>query len=167
MNKAQLNYTTTQKELLAIVETLREFRNILLGQKIVVYTDHKNLTYKVFNTERVMRWRLIIEEYGPTLQYVKGTTNIVADALSRLHLEPSLISEADPTVLDTPGERLLAESFTYERLANEVPTKYKTIQREKQKDKQCCSWLEKVTNYVSAPFTEEANPLASFANKHK
>jgi hypothetical protein len=39
------------------VETLKEFRNILLGQQIVVYTDHQNLTYKTFNTERVMRWR--------------------------------------------------------------------------------------------------------------
>jgi len=136
LNKSQLNYTTTEKELLAIVETLREFRNILLGEKVVVYTDHKNLTYKAFNTERVMRWRLIIEEYGPTLQYVKGTTNIVADALIRLHLEPSLTLEANPAVLDTPFERSLAESFTYEQLSNEVPTKYKTIQREQQKDKQ-------------------------------
>ena len=64
LNDAQTRYTTTEKELLAIVETLKEFRNILLGQKIKVYTDHKNLTYKNFNTNRVMRWRLIIEEYG-------------------------------------------------------------------------------------------------------
>ena len=54
LNPAQTRYTTTERELLAIVETLKEFKNILLGQQIRVYTDHKNLTYKTFNTERVM-----------------------------------------------------------------------------------------------------------------
>jgi hypothetical protein len=62
---AQTWYTTAERELLAIVETLEEFRNILFGQKIIVHTDHKNLTHQTFNTERVMRWKLFIEEYGP------------------------------------------------------------------------------------------------------
>ena len=84
MNSAQHNYTTTEKELLSIVETLKEFHNILLGNQIRVYTDHKNLTYKKFNTERVMRWRLILEELGPELKYIKGENNVVFDALSRL-----------------------------------------------------------------------------------
>ena len=74
------------RELLSIVETLKEFRNILLGYPIVVYTDHMNLTCKKFNTERVMRWRLLLEEYGPELRYIKGENNIVADALSRLEI---------------------------------------------------------------------------------
>jgi hypothetical protein len=84
LNPAQTRYTTTERELLSIVETLKEFRNILLGQQIIVHTDHANLTYKNFNSDRVMRWRLFIEEYSPDLQYIKGENNVVADALSRL-----------------------------------------------------------------------------------
>ena len=62
LNGAQLNYTTTEKELLSIVETLKESRNILLGHTITVHTDHTNLTYKNYSTKRVMRWRLVLEE---------------------------------------------------------------------------------------------------------
>lgn len=87
LTSCQQKYTTTERELLAIVETVKEFRNILLGQRLVVHTDHKNLTFKHFNTDRVIRWRLIIEEYGPNLRYVQGEKNVVADALSRLDLE--------------------------------------------------------------------------------
>jgi hypothetical protein len=51
---AQVRYTTIERELLSIIETLKEFRNILLGQGIVVHTDHQNLTHQNFNTECVM-----------------------------------------------------------------------------------------------------------------
>ena len=67
LNPAQTRYTTTERELFFIVEVLKEFRNILLGQQIRVQTDHENLTYKKFNSDRVMRWRLYIEEYSPDL----------------------------------------------------------------------------------------------------
>src|SRR5688500_7684988 len=87
LNPAQTRYTTTERELLSVVEVLKGFRSILLGQQIRVHTDHVNLTYKKFNSDRVMRWRLYIEEYFPDLQYIKGENNIVADALSRLNSE--------------------------------------------------------------------------------
>jgi hypothetical protein len=87
MNRAQQNCTATEKELLSMVATLKEFRNILLGQQTTVFADHKNLTHKNFNTERVMRWRLMLEEFGPDLQHIKGERNVVADALSQLEID--------------------------------------------------------------------------------
>ena len=66
--------------------SLKEFRNTLLGHQITVYTDNKDLTYKCFNTERIMRWRLILKSFGPELKYIKGENNVVADALSRLEM---------------------------------------------------------------------------------
>ena len=68
------------------METLKEFRNILFGQKIAVYIDHENLVQKSLTSDRVMRWRLYIEEYSPELIYLKGTDNHAADAISRLPL---------------------------------------------------------------------------------
>jgi hypothetical protein len=85
LNSAQRNYTVGEKELLSIVETLKEFRTMLYGSpNITVYTDHKNNTFSKFSTQRVLRWRLILEDYGVKFKYIKGETNTIADALSRL-----------------------------------------------------------------------------------
>ena len=74
-------YTITEIELLSIVETLKHFRTILLGHKLRVYTDIKNLTCKNFNTNRVLIWILTLKEYGTYIEYIKGKKNIVAEAL--------------------------------------------------------------------------------------
>jgi hypothetical protein len=93
LNTAQKRYTTGEQELLSIVETLKEFKNILLGQTLIVHTDHKNLLYQKMATDRVIRWRLLLEEYGATFEHVKGTKNIVADALSRLDADFETVME--------------------------------------------------------------------------
>lgn len=84
MNSAQRNYTTGEQELLSIVETLKEFRNILLGQEIIVHTDHKNILYGNLANSRIVRWRLLLEEFGPEYTHVAGKDNVIADALSRM-----------------------------------------------------------------------------------
>ena len=66
--------------------SLKEFRNILLMHQIMVYTDHKKLTYKVLNTECVMCWCLILKEFGSELKFIKGENNVVADDLSCLEM---------------------------------------------------------------------------------
>ena len=106
LSSAQRNYTTTEQELLSIVETLKELRNILLGQKFTVFTDHKNLVHKseLKSSQRVMRWRLLLEEYGPKIVYIKGHKNVVADALSRLPKQGDIVDDVDAVLPFVPVE---------------------------------------------------------------
>ena len=128
LNPAQTRYTTTERELLSIVETLKEFQNKRFGQKIVAYIDHKNPTYKNFNTEQVMRWRLISDEYNPELKHIKEENNVVDDALSRLEMLPL---ESQPTQLN------MAEHFGLEVddiPEDSFPLSYKTLMIHQQPD---------------------------------
>ena len=79
------------------METLKEFRTIILGHRIIVYTDHKNLRFETFTTERVMHWRLMLEKYGPEIKYTKGADNDAVEALSRVLLIKLDITERDIT----------------------------------------------------------------------
>ena len=149
LNDAQTRYTNTERELLAIVETLQEFRNILLGQNIKAYTDHKNLTYKNFNTERVMRWRIVLEEYGPELIYIKGEANIVADALSRMEMDSKNIPTTD---LEQ------AEAYGTDKISTEIfPLNYQLIAKYQENDKE----IQKSTDkYVKQSFDGgESKPI--------
>jgi len=139
LTDAQTRYTTTERELLAIVEILKEFRTILLGQRIKIYTDHKNLTFKIFNTDRVIRWRLLIEEYGPRLIYIKGPDNDVADALSRLNIS-NMFPEEDITT------EVLAERYGIEKLEPDTfPLTYATIRKYQLADAELMKKLQNET----------------------
>ncbi len=69
LSKMQQKYSVTEIELLAIVETLKEFKGMLWGQDIKVYTDHKNLTRDALGltSDRVYHWWLLLEEYAPKI----------------------------------------------------------------------------------------------------
>eukprot|EP00804_Cyclotella_cryptica_P008994 CCRYP_003093-RA/>CCRYP_003093-RA protein AED:0.16 eAED:0.18 QI:0/0/0/1/0/0/2/0/370 len=80
----------TKLELLAKVETLKEFKGMLWGQRLKVYTDHENLIQEALGltSDRVYRWRLLLKKFGPEIVYIKGTHNTVANAISRLDIGP-------------------------------------------------------------------------------
>ena len=81
LTDAQKRYKITENELLSIVEDLNEFITILPGQRPRIYTYHKKLTCKCFNTDRMLRWRIILEEYDMDIEYTQGEKNISVDTL--------------------------------------------------------------------------------------
>ena len=89
LSSTQRNYSVGEREMLSIVETLKEFRPILCGHEIEIFTDHINLTKPETQhaSSRIQRWRWLIEEFGPTLIYLKGDLNKAADAMSRLEID--------------------------------------------------------------------------------
>jgi hypothetical protein len=61
LTAAQTRYPTIDKEALSILETLTEFRSLLWGSLIRIYTDHKNLIYRNIKSQRILNWRMIIK----------------------------------------------------------------------------------------------------------
>ena len=57
-----MNYTTMEKDLLAIIATVKEFRSMLLGSNIHIFTDHKNLTFITPYGTFVLRWHICGEQ---------------------------------------------------------------------------------------------------------
>ena len=85
-----MNYSTTEKELLAIVFALDKFRSYLLGSKVLIYSDHAALKYifsKKYAKAWLIRWILLLQEFNLEIREKKGSKNVVSDHLSRLIVE--------------------------------------------------------------------------------
>jgi hypothetical protein len=91
-NACWMDYSVNKIELFAIVETLKEFKGMLCSQSIKVFTDHANRIRDVLGmpSDRVYQRRLLLEEYGPKIVYIKGIYNTIADVISRLEYDPSV-----------------------------------------------------------------------------
>ena len=107
LNDAQLNYATAEKELLAIVFYFDKFRPYLIGNKVVVHTDHFAIKYLMTKKDakpRLIRWVLLLQEFDVEIKDKKGTENLVADHLSRLEGAKDDVPVND----EFPDEKLLA-----------------------------------------------------------
>lgn len=106
LNAAERRYSTVERELLAIVWAIKHFKPYIYGREFLVHSDHKPLVY-LFNltnsSDRLMRWRLLLEEYDFKVVYKPGKQNVVADALSRIELTniesaSSIVDEIDQEI---------------------------------------------------------------------
>ena len=87
LNEVQRNYTTTEKELLAVVYALDKFRAYLVGSDIIIFTDHSYLKYLLTKQNakaRLIRWVLLLQEFNLHIRDKKGVDNVVTNHLSRL-----------------------------------------------------------------------------------
>lgn len=102
LSQTEENYATNERELLAIVWSLQKLRNYLYGaNNINIFTDHQPLTFSISDKNpnaKLKRWRAFVEEFSPKFHYKPGKENVVADALSRQHinaLNPETASDSD------------------------------------------------------------------------
>ena len=133
LNEAQRNYTTMEKELLAVVFALDKFRAYLVGSFIMVFTDHSTLKYLLTKQDakaRLIRWILLLQEFNLQMKDEKGVENVVADHLSRLAIAHN--SHNLPINDDFSEESLMLIEVApwYAHIANylvtrEVPSEWK------------------------------------------
>nr|GFA20459.1 reverse transcriptase domain-containing protein [Tanacetum cinerariifolium] len=105
MNDAESNYTTTEKEMLAVVYAFEKFRSYLIMNKSIMHTHHSALKYLFAKKDakaRLLRWVLLLKEFDFKVLDTKGAENLAADHLSRLEnpyenvLNPKGINETFP-----------------------------------------------------------------------
>jgi len=134
LSSAQRNYTTLEKELLSIVETLIEYRTILYGNKNLAFMDHRNITFDRLSSQRALRWRLLAEEFNITIIFRQGASNLASNAISRLPLQhteqPMAIKELEMKFYDSyfnnPIQSIIGPKFLYH---------FSTIHQHQQNDK--------------------------------
>ena len=133
LNEAQRNYTTTEKELLAVVYALNKFRVYLVGSDIIIFTNHSALKYLLTKQDakaRLIRWVLLLQEFNLQINDKKGVENVVADHLSRLTIAHN--THNPPINDEFPEESLLLVENApwYAHIANflatgEIPVEWK------------------------------------------
>ena len=100
-NEAQENYSTTEKEMLAMVFACETFRPFILGSHVIIHTNHAAIKYLMAKKEAKLRliiWVLLLHEFDLEIKDEKGCDNVIADHLSRV--EKTTVKEEEMEVAE-------------------------------------------------------------------
>jgi len=140
LNENQVNYSTTEKELLVVIFALEKFRSYLIGFKFIVFTDHAALEYlltKGDSKPRLLRWILLLQEFDLEIRDKKGFENVVVDHLSKLEnnevtkKEKAIMAEFPDEKLFAIGERPWFADMVNYKVGNIVPDDMDYLQKKK------------------------------------
>ena len=112
-NEAQENYSTTEKEMLAIVFSCEKFRPYILRSHVIIHIDHAAIKYLMAKKEakpRLIRWVLLLQEFDLEIKDKKGCDNVIADHLSRVE-KPTIQEEEKKIAEHFPDEQLFQLSL--------------------------------------------------------
>lgn len=173
LNKSEKNYSTSEKECLAVVWAVALLRPYLERTHFVINTDHQALTWLLAlpdnqTTSRLIRWRLRLLEFDYEVRYVKGKKNQIADAISRLETEgymdypvdediPCLLLQQDEELNlydDLPDTTLQDRDFDVVYTVDEgiTPVTMEEIILEQAKDAFCCLKRTEMDRDKNSPF---------------
>ena len=112
-NEAQENYSTTEKEMWAIVFACDKFRPYILGSHVIIHNNHAAIKYLMAKKEakpRLIRWVLLLQEFDLEIKDKKGCDNVIADHLSRVE-KPTVQEEEREITENFPDEQLFQLSL--------------------------------------------------------
>lgn len=123
LNKTERNYATNERELYAIVWALKNLRNYLYGvTNLEIHTDHQPLSFAVSArnpNSKMKRWHAFIEEFSPKIFYKPGSTNVVADALSRVIIN-NITNTDNEEEISSDNETIHSAESSYETVIHET-----------------------------------------------
>jgi hypothetical protein len=136
LTRPQLNYATTENELLIVVFSIEKFRSYLVGAKVIVYTDHAALKYLLMKKDAkpcLIWWIVLLQEFDLKIRDKKGVENSVAGYLSHLQFEES----AELPINDYMRDDTLLEVSTtdpwYANIVNYIVASYIPPEADKKK----------------------------------